>query len=245
MFKKNVTHILLLFFVLNPLFGISQSNNKKLSKSRLYKIAQAKYGTDDILVFGKLYFPLHRDAKGHPYTGDGNFSEGNIYIDGKTYKNIPLKFDTELRAVVIKSNPKNDFYKLIRLNPTRLDSFSLNNQYFIHSSRIKIDMPKPGFYYLEKGKYFSMAVYYYKIYYPTKGADNQSYGEYSDLNSKKYLILNDEIHLIKSRRKFATLFATNRKKVLKYLRKNKIRFHKATAAQLNRLIKYCNTLYEK
>jgi len=238
--------ILALVFVLFslPLDVFSQENT--LDKTEILAISDNIYGPDDRLINGKYYKPKHYLAEGHPYYLSENWLNGNLFIKGIEYNNIPIKYNIEDDILIINYIFKNRLSKNILLHNSFVDSVKINSPI----KNIKTTFHNTRNFSTENSIGYAELVYkgnlsaYFKhtrefideINYYNK------YGKYLNPKKKLFLFNGIDFQSITTKKDLVTYFPTHKKEIKLFLRKNKIRFSKITAEQIVNLIHFCEQL---
>ena len=233
--------ILLSLYIFFPLMINAQDK----VKNELVSNAQKEYGTDNLLVFGKMYFQSHSGVDGHQFLYNPGYVKGNVYTSGKTFENVNLKLDIENQDLVLATDKGGSLEKQILVNPMRIDSFVMYEQSFIHSKKLDYTLPEEGYYSVVGTQYLHAFVLYFKYFRPTKGEKNEVYGAYSGLQKNVYISINNQVLKANKRRTFLNLFPEYKDELKRFMRKNKIRYRKIKHNQFEHLIIYCNELYAK
>ncbi len=221
--------------ITNCIFSFSQNS----SCQNIKQFAEKQYGVNDILVNGKLYFPLHNGVKGHPYYPENEFFFGKIYINRQVFVDIPVKYDIEQQKMIIKVCENDKSIKLIVLNPKRIDSINIDGRIFLPSEKISVILPQKRYFERIWNKGFQFVIYHHISFDPKKNRRNIIPGGFSAIYLDKIIIANNKIINVKSKRLFLKLFGTNKKEILEYMKLNNIRYRKANNSQLKHLMQYC------
>ena len=130
---KKVILILIVFITSQHICNSQQEYKLISDKAELLEYAEDVCGSDDRLINGRIYVPLHSLAEGHPYFGSKDWVSGTIYIKGKRYDEVQIKYDIELDEIVlfIEDNYKRKNY--IVLNRHYVDSVQIGNYQFINT----------------------------------------------------------------------------------------------------------------
>lgn len=234
-----IRYLLIVLISTAFLLASAQETNEEYSKyiSKIDSI----YGIDDILVNGSLYFPKHPLAQGNPYLISDEWNKGSIYIKGKTYDDIELKYDLALDKLILRTKLINDKIPKVLLNNELVDSFKIGNQFFINTKWIDQNLQIEGFAELI---YNNDIVFFIKFRkeYIAQFSENNQYGKYSQIQFGRYLWKDGVVTKVSTRKSLLRYFEENKKEIKKYLRKHHIKYKKANSKQLFDLINYCNEL---
>lgn len=229
--------LFLIFIASNYIYSFSQNTNSDCQN--IIQFAEEQYGVNDVLVNGKLYFPLHKDVEGHPYYPKNEFILGKIYINSQVFVDIPVKYDIEQQKMIIKVNDKNKSIKLIVLNSKRIDSINIDGRIFLPSEKISDFLPQKRYFERIWNKGFQFVIYHHISFDPKKNRRNITPGGFFAIYSDKIIIANDKIINVKSKRSFLILFKSNKKEILIYMKLNNLKYRKADNSQLKQLMKFC------
>jgi hypothetical protein len=211
-------------------------------ESKLDCVERAYYGTNDLLLNGRNYFPYNTRANGHPYYRTEDFREGTLYVKGRIFDSVLLNYNLERDQVILHQERSNSTMVQVVLSPTLIDSFEIDGALFIRKEYI------PG---LSEGSDFLRKIYggksnfyemIHKIFLPVFTEVNP-HGRYSD-PEKIYFLENkrQEVVKIKTKRNFLKTYSDHKSEVKRFLKKESIRFKSATDEQLVQLMKYCDEL---
>ena len=226
----------------------SLSAQRELQKNEFHKWIEAKYGSDDLLVNGKMYLPKNPKINGHPFYYKNQFLIGKTFIKGQLYDNLKLKYDILNDEVILKQNYDNESIVEVVLNYDMLDSFYiykdiLNTESFPFIKKQIVDGFESSSGYLQqiyKGK-FNVYIRYKKLYFPLYSEINPL-GVFSNETSSIFIYKDSFFHEIKNKRALYSFFKGHKSKIRKFLRKNKIKYKKANNIQLNQLFSYIDSL---
>ncbi|MBI9033665.1 MAG: hypothetical protein JEZ03_04240 [Bacteroidales bacterium] len=245
---KGRLRVAILIFILSitsginsPLFSQIQSEGI-MQKENYYDSIEQKYGLDDMLINGEIYFPRHPMANGHAYMNHQNWQKGYIKIGPGLYDNLELKYDIETDQLILNSKTTNKGSIKIILNESLVDEFQLGSHHFINSRLLNITDAKSNYYELiYKGEF--TFIKNHKIVFQNIYNNFNPYGKYSEPTASLYITENNQFSKISSKKAFLNYFKPHKKELRKFLRKNKIKYKKATNYQFIRLLKYCDSIY--
>ena len=203
--------------------------------------ADSLLGADDELVNGKIYIQKNLLAEGHPFFLTNAWQEASIIINGKLHDGLYLKYDIHADALVLKAERKRGGASVISLNNEFVASFYLKDRYFINAMNfdvkgIETDFVEP----LYQGS-FVFFVSYKKAYnndYNTK----TPYGSYGKTTTSYFIMEDQQLSYISSKKAMLKYFEPHKKKIKKFMKKNKIKYSKASSGQLHNLMQYCDDL---
>jgi len=175
------------------------------------------------IITGGYYVDPPANIEGNPYFRSKNFEKGTVTINGLTYEGVPLLYNIQ-KDQIITFHPIHS--QKILLNDEKVNSFTLftpektifvqvenNDTYFHHHN---------GFYELVKDGKAQLLCKHYKTTSAKKEVGKYSgyFTESSDYLLKK----NDQIIVVKKRKKAFDFLELEKKELLKELRKNGIYF---------------------
>lgn len=237
--RKDTILTAIFLFVFACSFSQSLSPPEKNSTIDIINYAEGAYGLDDRLVNGKVYYPLHHFAKGHPYFINANYKTGTLYIKGNTYKNVDIIYNIESDEIILKARFKDGLTTNILLNSNFIDSLIIDKHFFINSSIISNN--SIGFLeQLYKGKH-SAYLKHSKSFIDTQSLDVQ-FGEYADNKRLIYISNGKDLAKIPSKKALLTYFSIYKKDIKKYMRENSLFFKTLNLNQLHNLFNYCDGL---
>lgn len=204
-----------------------------------FEWAEKYYGTSDLIVNGSMYIVENPGADGTPLFGSGEwFNNTRIYIKGNEFKDEALQYNLEFDFFILKKTlPRGEIINL-KFNNLVIDSVRLNEHLFVNSKNIQGFNRDYGFVELI---YFEKAVFFIKHNkeFLANYSEQKKYGEYSKQEQKKYLLDNNQVIQLNSKRSFLKHFESIKPEVKKFMKKQNIRYKKASANQLRQLLKFC------
>ncbi|PLX14551.1 MAG: hypothetical protein C0598_01010 [Marinilabiliales bacterium] len=202
--------------------------------------SEEKYGPDDILINGISYIPLHPSANGNPFFGENTFITSYINLKGRDFKNVLLKYDIEQQVVILKVNESYGGKK-INLSNNYIKDFVINNKHFVNINEFDIEDEYIKFLELVYMGDFIFGNYYSKNFLAVY-SNKYPYGKYTKTKVSKYLFLNGKKYFIKNKGDILSLFPEHKHDIKKFIKKNKIKFRKATNDEFFKLMQYCDEL---
>lgn len=238
--KKIFEPILLILLFCIPGFLFSQKSGEH--ESTLECVERQYFGTNDLLVNGRNYLPYNTRANGHPYYKTEEFQEGSLYIKDRVFDSVLLSYNLERDQLILQQERSNSTVVQVILTSTLIDSFELGDALFIHREYV------PG---LSEGPDFLRKIYggksnFYEVihkrFLPVFTEVN-AHGRYSDPELSYFLEKeNQEVVKIKNKRNFLKVFSDHKSEVKRFIKKESIRFRKASDKQFINLMKYCDDL---
>jgi hypothetical protein len=218
-----------------------QENTVKAIQNILHNSSEY-YGEDDNLVNGCVYALPDSRIKGSPYLNEENWSEGAVYINGKCYKNLLLKYDLLIDALVLNIKINDNNNRLINLNKSQVDSFLIGNRLFVNSRIILTSTETQTFYEQINSNDYRLLIKHKKVFLKTYN-DITPYGRYSAIRSDRYILHNGLLANANSTGSFLSGFGNiDKKKVKNYMKQNGINYSNALSDELKVLMYYCNEI---
>ena len=220
--------------------------NKNLlnSHEKLLDYADQVYGSNDLLVNGRIYVPMHSLAEGHPYFEIKDWILGDVYTKGNKFEQLKLKYDIELDEFILFFIDKENHNNYIVLNKHYVDSVYVGKFLFVNTAVIPEISENLGYCELVYNKQLSFLVKYKKDF-KKEYSETKPHGEYSKINANRYITESGILTKVNTKKTLLRYFEPYKKEIKKYLKKNKINYKKANSGELNTLINYCNEVRKK
>jgi hypothetical protein len=245
---------LCLFNPLNAQQGIALTNS--FSESPDYKIIsgqQKRYmdslyvrrvNISDELINGREYVPYYFKSKVKPLLSEEKKRSGSLVFNGRRYDNLFLEYDTYRDQLIYSDSTKlmNDKVFKIALNKDPVDEFSLifsdDSMIFRYFTPIK-------------ERTFNLPAGFYEVVYDGKAKciiKHQSFlvekdGLYEYRYSPvEYVRVESSFSRVKSGKGFIKLFGNESDEVRKFMRTNKVHFHRAGKEEIATVMRYYDTL---
>ncbi|MDA3904616.1 MAG: hypothetical protein PF484_00925 [Bacteroidales bacterium] len=225
------------------LIGISNSaiSQETIKEGQnILSIANSIFRADDRLLNGKYYRPKHFFAEGHPYFLSNEWVDATLYIKGIQYNNIPLKYNIEDDNLIIKAIFDGRISKDILLHNSFVDSLIIGYQTFHNTNNFELENSIGIAEIVYKGEIFAYIKHYSE--FKDEISERLRYGKYLESQKILYLFDGNFFHQIKKKKDLLNYFQTNKNEVKAFMRKNKIRFKKASSNQIVNLIHFCDNL---
>ena len=217
-------------------------DSTELAKLKGY--TEQLYGTDDRVVNGKAYLPMHFNAKGDPYFLTDNWTKSTLVINGEEYNGQEILYNIDIEKPILKTTLKSKEEVLMVLNTDFIEAFYFGEHYFLNGGKYFPDARFKGF---EEQVYngdFKVVIRYQKSFVSQYTA-NTPHGFYSGTKSMVYIFDKGELKKLPTKKAMLDYFSDDKKGIKKFLRKNKIKYKKATANQLKQLFTYCDDISSK
>lgn len=227
------------FLVIYVLFLTSINAQENPGYRKLISETNNIYGSNDLLHSGEIYRPEHTRAKGNPYFSTNDYSPASVTVRGNTFRNVTAKYNLEIDRLVILTPVDSNSITKITIKQNWVDSFKICNHFFVNISNYAPSETLKGYYELVYNGKKSFFIKYNKKFIDTYN-DLSPAGFYSVLNSSFFVFDGVKFMPVKSKKMFLQLYNENKTLVKKYMRENKIKFLKASVAQLNNLMQFCD-----
>ena len=146
-----------------------------------------------------------------------------------------LRYNLETDALILSTTLQNEIPFEIILNDNIVDSFSIGPHFFINKKNVSGLKDKEG--YIECISRGDFVLYrLQKIYFLSQFSEKNPNGKYTDPQLSYFVLLSDKMLEVSSLKDFATLFPDKKKEIIRFAKKKKIRFRKASLTQLTQLI---------
>lgn len=245
-FLTRINILVWVFLILNV--GIykpanSQNSNEVTSEhvTLLSEYTAKLYGTDDILVNGRKYLPEHYNAKGDPYFLSDKWADGSIVIDGKKYDELELLYDIDIEKAILKTTINDSTDVFLVLNNDVVESFYLGSHYFLNAAKHGLGNEFPGFVEQLYTGSFTVLTRHQKSFV-SEYSKNTPNGFYASTKSTNYILNHGKLFKLSSKKSLFEYFTANKKEVKNFLRRNKIKYKRATFIQLNKLFEFCDEI---
>ncbi len=118
----------------------------------LRMVVEQATGSDRLFINGTLYQDAYPRTDGHPFLGDGLWTEGSVRSGGDTYRGLLLRYDMYRDLLIYHLIREEGTYGVI-LNGETIDWFSMSGRRFIHIREPatavegkRTSLAEPGFY---------------------------------------------------------------------------------------------------
>jgi hypothetical protein len=233
-----ILHLILLI-QLNLHSILAQSTRTKDSTVLKWKsYFEQFYGADYNLINGTRYVNLYITAEGHPFLGEDSFYRGNIVINNKTYVDAEIRYDICNQKIILQYPYFSGNKDKIVLNEEFIGEFETDGRLFRKYSFPGIG---PRFYQVvSQGNIYCL--YHWKKDL-IKGSSVQSFYKYSPEKHLSYLVIDNKLCPFNGRISFLKLLPGEyNKKIIQFLRSNKIWIRDASDMQIRQIMDYCNEL---
>ncbi len=233
---------LLFFFFKTPCLnaqekGVTHQNDLQLLISK----ADSILGADDELINGVIYIQENLFASGHPFFLNSEWQEGSITVNSEKHDGLFLKYNINTDELILRAERKRGGTPVITLNNEFINIFYIGDKYFVNSMSFDVKGIQTDF--VEQVYLGSFAFYvsYSKLF--NNDYNNKTpYGSYAKTTVSYYLLQNDVITNIASKKALFKYFEPHKKDIKKFMKRNKIKYNKASSGQLRDLMHYCDQL---
>jgi hypothetical protein len=241
--KGRLYLILFVFINISTFLPAQQKQDNTLQAIQdILSYSNDYYGEDDDLINGCVYPLPDFRIKGSPYLFDDNWSQGAVYIKGKCYKNLLLKYDLIIEALVLNIKINDNNNRLINLNKSQIDSFLINDRLFVNSRLLISDKSTQSFFELINKNDYSLVIKHKKDFLKTYN-DLSPFGRFSSLKSDVSLLHNGILLNANNLNAFLKNYAgIDKKKIKEFVSKNEIKYTSASSHELKILMNYCTKI---
>lgn len=234
-----------LFLLLLILGSFGQVSNTDLgTRDEILTHTNKVYGSDDILINGRIYVPLHSLAEGHPYFETLEWVHGDLFIKGNHYVNVKLKYDIELDEFILSIKDKQERKNYIVLNRHYVDTVYMGKYVFVNTKELQQINQNIGYAELVFEKDFIFLIKYSKDF-KKEYSESKPYGEYNKVVANRFISESGDLIKLNTKKSFLDYFESNKKEIKKYMKKNKIKYRKAKSGELNKLLNHCHEVRNK
>ena len=212
------------------IFLIIVSSGESLSRLNpaLSEIIASAYNEQDTLrnnqhlYTGRVWVNNYRRIDGDPFLFVSYFLPGTVSVNGKTYRNLILRYDIHNDELMIPVSLED----IVQLNKEMVDSFSLN---FENKTYKFVKMPDDslnvitGFFHIPYDRQSALYIKYKKYLLP--GITDKSDGEFVQTQTA-YLVKNNTFYKIKTKNNLFRALNLSKSQVRNYLRENRVKIKK-------------------
>ncbi len=225
--------------------GQQKKKDTQREVSELIQIAETYYPLNDEYINGFPYAVPDSRIEGSPYFGSGEWLPGSLYVHGREYREVFLKYDLIIDGLVIKAKTEQNIDRILLVNRSQIDSFSTDGFVFVNSDRLLANSKFSTYY--EKIVEGNLSVYkrYTKRYIDSYSGSNLL-GKYSATRSNLFLFDGKQMINIDNRKTFLGYFTKIQQDLLKeYLKNKRVNYRNITRQQLAELMAFCNNHFSE
>lgn len=230
-------------FILIFIYGFSSplQGQQKVELNEIHDYSSDILGTSPFLVNGWKYSPEYFNASGNPHFNDTEWNEGSVIIGKETFNHLFLSYNLQMDAVILRQALKDGQLAYIMLNKNFIDSFTIDQHHFINTGKNFPLANMTGFAELIYSGDFLLIIKHKKSFVGNFSANTPN-GSFSRQSSVMYLLKNNSLNKITSKKSLLALFPDHKKEINIFISKHKIRFRTAGNSQLEQLMEYCDGL---
>ncbi|MCF8348327.1 MAG: hypothetical protein K9G61_05895 [Bacteroidales bacterium] len=217
----------------------AQTVSSEQNENDYYKTAELQHKYSDLLINGPLYYQPRPLAATSPFLITSGFKNGTIFIGGLSFENRQVNYDLVTQCLVLELTMENGARYTIQLSEALVDSFSIDRRLFVNTRHLANNLTIPYAEAINGGK--TRMILTYKKEFIKQFNNNTPNGKFSSDNRAIYLASNNTATRIRSKKSFLRSLCEYRKPVGDYLRKNKIRFMKASPDQFKIIMGIANS----
>jgi len=241
-FNPQKTFSFLGFLLLSSLLPAQTAKEAvNLELQSFYEVVSQIYATDPILVNGTVYLENLSEIKGHPYFLSEEWLGGDVFIRDRAFPNQKLKYNIETDDLILNTGISDSNFTTVRLNRMLVDSFNIDGHQFVHSRKFSANDSLDKYFESYDGRGFTFLQRYSKDR-NGKYSDNSPGGSYNEMTTVNFILNDQKLVNISSKKEFYQFFEEDKKDIRKFLRTNQIKYRKANTGEIKLLISYISEL---
>lgn len=234
-----ICSLFLLFPFLSSFAQGQCSNDKTVIWNELYPSVKKAYGLDQLLVNGVCFEEYYLGSIGHPFLFEDQFLKGTLIFQGRTYKDVNLKYDICKQQIVLYVTQNNSNIWIIPPNEF-ISSFSLDNLLF---KKFEFQGTSRFYQVAFDSENLKCLYYWSKIRYDSDHQKNYNSSRFTDSDRKSYLLIGKSIEKYNDNQSFINLFPKEHQvQIRAYIKDNKIKVSHSNASEITKLLSFCETL---
>jgi hypothetical protein len=191
-----------------------------------------------VLYNGRIWINTQMQVSGHQFLFSGEFLSGSISEQGRTYKNIMMRYD----IFTDEMTAKNHHGVILQLNKEVIDSFTLNYNYRSWKFVTVTGDSTKGFTGYVNVLYAGKTAFYVKYRKAIElFAVDGKYDKFYDVN-RMFFEQNGNVYQFSGRRQLLKLMGEHRKEVRSYINKLRLIIRKDNPESFIPVIKYYDSL---
>lgn len=201
-------------------------------------------GSERLFINGSLYQDVYPGSNGHPFLGDGQWSEGTIHTGGRTYRGVLLRYDLCKDLLIYNFIHESGIYA-VKLNRDKIDSFSLQGHHFVHLTIKNHDQEKrtpqpanPGFYEEICQGEASLYLKWIKQYDPPSSGGNGRFIAFEHM----YLLKTGTLHRVSGKRSVLRVLEDQEMLIKQFIREHGLTLRGNDTMAYQQVIEYYNSL---
>lgn len=231
----------LTYMILAVSLQLSGLYAQQISISDYLAECERKYGNDADLVNGKKYYYPYRQSQGDPFL----FPESRgalIQIHDKEFSGQQLRYDIYNQQLVLDFQDLYGATNSLVLRDEWVKAFAFGDKQFV---RRKDPEGQEAYLQLVSGGHISCVYKWSKNYLLNLTSGQQNY-YFTEAKKTSYLVIGDQFYPYKSNRSFIKALDPGLRKTVKvFMKQAKLKVNKASDAQIDHLVEYCNSLYHE
>ena len=231
----SVKYAFLLIFIFG--FAVHLIGQQEAELVEIQEYSSNILGTSPFLVNGWKYQPEHFNAAGNPHFNDTEWHKGSVTRGKEKFENLVLGYNLQMGAVILKQALKDGQTAYIMLNNDFIDSFTIDQHHFINTGKVLPLAKMTGFAELIYSGDFLLIITHKKSFVGKYSASTPN-GSFSRQQSGIFLLKDDVLNKITSKKSLVSLFPGHTKKINAFISKHKIRLKSAGNSQLEQLMEY-------
>jgi len=210
------------------------------SISDVIQFTNNTYGVNQQFLNGRFHEYKYRDALGHPFFLENQYTEGDLVLHGTLYHGIPMKYDIYSQEIIVRATINKrelPFYPPAEF----INSFRIYGKDFERRSSIT---ETPSYFQIvaEEGQ-ISCLYFWYKTRQESDHKQTFNSFKFDKAKHINYLIINDEIYRFNSKKSFKKSFPNEfRNELSRYLKSEKIKIKSVSDSAMKDLINYSQAL---
>ncbi len=239
MVRITIFIILLLCIISQTLPAQQEREQDQNSFAHLEKLYRHAAGPDRRYINGSEYQDVYPGSTGHQFFLTENWYFGQLVMENRAYKNLPLKYDQCNDQLLCNHIHSSGSYVVV-LNRTRIDSFIIEGHVFC---KLAIPDGTPsaageGFYeLLSKGK----ASFYQK--WEKRYSEPSQHSGGSFFQFREWYILNEnKYYRVKRKKGLLKALGDREKEIRSFIRENRVIFVADDKAAVKKVVDYYNSL---
>jgi len=222
----------------------SQSGNSVIPETdSLSDYIHMKYGLDQELINGTLYYVLNVQHKGHPFFPEDKFYKGSITLRGKLYDQVQLKYDNYSQYLILAYTDFEERYNQLIINSIHVDSFCLGIHRF--QSLVIAGHAQRFYQLIESGPLTCYIHWNREVHTLDYDYEFKYTHEYSAPIGTYFIRYKNQIQAFSNRNSFISVFPESlHREIRKYFRQHKLLFRKAGPAEIQNLLNFVSRRLE-
>jgi hypothetical protein len=230
----------LLLFILNSLlFSASAGVFYVSTEPAVAEVVQQDTLHEKLnLFYGRIWRDLYYMVDGDQYLFTGAFLPATVTLNGKTFKNVSLRYDIFKDEILTPFRPGG----ILQLNKEMVDSFSVfyQNKKYLFYRMPEDSLNSPGGYVnvIYKGKSTLFLKYTKKIDHSKIGGENEKFY----LITRVYFMKGNTISLITGKSDLLKVLIGRKELIKNFIKKNKLSVSKQNPESYIPVIRYFDTI---